>query len=65
MQTDEILRRHLNNAPPNARYLSPDIQNQLIALCGDQIKTFIVNACNAADSFSLLADESTDKSTKE
>ena len=65
MHTDAVPRRHLNNAPLNTRYLSPGIQNQFIALCGDQIKTSIVNACNTVDSLSLMADEATDKSTKD
>ncbi|XP_052799033.1 zinc finger MYM-type protein 1-like [Mya arenaria] len=63
---DPILAQHLN-VPENRRatYTSPDIQNELICLCAEQIQIEIVQACNDAVCFALIADESTDKSTKE
>jgi hypothetical protein len=32
-ETDQILATHLQNSPPNARYLSPTIKNELIDIC--------------------------------
>lgn len=64
-ETDKILADHLQNSPPNARYLSPQIQNELISICGDQIQRRIVQECNAANCFSIIADETTDVSTIE
>jgi hypothetical protein len=31
-------------SPPNSRYLSPQIQNELIELCGNQIRDNIIKA---------------------
>lgn len=64
-ETDLLLAKHLKESPPNARYLSPQIQNEFIELCGDQIRDNIVKECTEAKFFSLIADEVTDKSTTE
>ena len=32
---DKIFENHLQNAPQNARHISPDIQNELIKCCRD------------------------------
>ncbi|KAJ8300677.1 LOW QUALITY PROTEIN: hypothetical protein KUTeg_022196, partial [Tegillarca granosa] len=47
------------------KYTSPDIQNELHVICENQIQGTIVQNCNAAMCFGLIADECTDKSTKE
>jgi hypothetical protein len=39
-----ILAEHLKQSPPNSRYLSPQIQNELIELCGNQIRDNIIKA---------------------
>ena len=52
-------------SPPNARYLSPTMQNELIAICGRQLQQVIVSECNSANCFSVIADETTDVSTTE
>ena len=59
------LAYHLEHSPLNAQSLSPKIQNELIALCANHIRGQIVTQCNKVFSFSLLADETTDMSTKD
>ncbi len=59
------LKSHLLHSPKNARYLSPKIQNELIAINGDMIRKSIVDECNSSLFWSLMADEATDSSTKE
>jgi hypothetical protein len=44
-ETYQILATHLQNSPPNARYLSPTIQNELIDMCGRQLQQVIVSEC--------------------
>ena len=46
-------------------YLSPDIQNELIAICGNLISEQIVSSCNRATCSGFMADEATDASTME
>ena len=41
------------------------IQNEIMAILGKQIQDKLVDECNASGHFALLADETTDKSTKE
>jgi len=55
----------LENAAANAKYTSPDIQNEIIDCCDEVIRTKIVHRINKAKCFSILADETTDISTKE
>jgi hypothetical protein len=46
-------------------YLSPDIHNELIYICGQQILTEIVDDCRRSTYFAIIADECTDVATKE
>lgn len=62
---NKVLADHLAFADPNKKYTSPDIQNELIDLCADQIINSLVADCNAAQFFGFISDESTDCSTKE
>ena len=64
-ETHQILATHLQNSPPNARYLSPTIHNELIDICGRQLQQVIVLECNSANCFSVIADEITDVSNTE
>ena len=64
-ETDQALATHLANAPKNATYISPLIQNELINLCGKQISTIISSECKKANFFTLLADECSDVSNTE
>ncbi|CAG2216191.1 unnamed protein product [Mytilus edulis] len=64
-QGDDILSDHLANSSRRAKYTSPDIQNEIINIIGNQIRTSIVENCNNSKFFTLIADETTDTSTRE
>ena len=58
---DEVLQKHLESAPKNARYTSVQTQNELIELSADVLREKIVLQANASIAgFSLIADETTD-----
>ena len=61
---DTALSDHLNSAAKNATYISPDIQNQLINIFGDQICGMILQKVRNSPGFALIADEVTDCSNK-
>ena len=62
---DPVLKEHLERGDARSMYLSPDIQNELIAICGNLISEQIVSNCNRATCFGFMADEATDASTME
>ena len=64
-ETDQVLRDHLQHAPRNAQYTSKTIQNQLISVIGDHIRSEIVSEIKKAKFYSIMADEVTDISNKE
>ncbi|KAF0707600.1 zinc finger MYM-type protein 1-like, partial [Aphis craccivora] len=43
---DSELKNHIESAPCNALYTSPDIQNEFISICGNLILEKIVNRIN-------------------
>ena len=55
---------HLQESPSNATYLSPDIQNELITLIGEEILSSISSDVKDASCFAVIADETTDKAIK-
>lgn len=57
-----ILKAHLENATYNAKYLSPDIQNELIELAGEEVLSSILSN---AKWFSIMADKCADVSNIE
>ena len=57
------LAAHLKESP-NATYLSPDIQNELITLIGEKILSSISSEVKDASCFAVIADETTDKLIK-
>ena len=61
---DSILRNHLDSSSRNARYLSPQIQNELISCLGDEIRESVVKQIEKSKFYSVMADETTDESTK-
>lgn len=63
--SNTILRNHLQNVPRNAKYLSPQVQNEIIELCGKRGRNTMVAECNGAQCFSLLAVKATDTATPE
>jgi hypothetical protein len=64
---DEILKFHLENTLTKlkVKYTSPDIQNEIINICGEIVRKRIVQSCNKAEFFALIGDEATDVSTQE
>ena len=62
---DPVLKEHLERGDARSMYLSSDIQNELIAICGNLISEQIVSNCNRATCFGFMADEATDASTME
>ncbi|KAG8229080.1 hypothetical protein J437_LFUL010143 [Ladona fulva] len=62
---DYILKEHIENGRKNATYMSPQIQNEIISLCGEVIKDNITTDVKKAYAYSILADESSDISGKE
>ena len=64
-ETDPVLAKHLKNAPKNAKYTSKTIQNQMINIVGNQIRSEIINEVLSAKFYSIIADELSDISNKE
>jgi hypothetical protein len=60
---DEPLKKHLDNMAKNAKYTSPDIQNEIINVTSKYLVQKIVVEANKSF-FSVIADESTDFSGK-
>jgi hypothetical protein len=57
---DTDLEQHFNSGPKNAQYTSPEIQNELISICGEIIKKQLVSRINLSHYFTVIADETTD-----
>lgn len=61
---DSILRNYMDSSPRNARYLSLQIQNELISCLGNEIRESVVKQIEKSKFYSVMADETTDESTK-
>ena len=59
------LSERLHFGPRNAIYTSPDIQNSLLNILANLVRTAICNGVREADMFSVLADETKDCSKQE
>lgn len=57
---DADLQSHLRSCAANASYLSAQTQNEIISTCNNLILSKLVSRVNAANCFSVLADETTD-----
>ena len=57
------LKKHITNAPENAKYTSPGVQNEIIQLCETAIRERIM--LNISQYWSLIADETQDCSSTE
>ena len=57
---DRVLKEHLENAAGNALYTSKTVQNEMITICGDIIRSKLVKTIQNAVFFSVIADEATD-----
>ncbi|XP_061170352.1 52 kDa repressor of the inhibitor of the protein kinase-like [Saccostrea echinata] len=55
-----VLKAHLENAAYNAKYLSPDIQNEIIELAGEEVLNSILSRTRTDKWFSVMADECAD-----
>lgn len=64
-ETDQVLATHLANSPRNGRYTSKTIQNELVEVTGNSIRSDIVEEVKRAKFYSVIADEVTDSSNKE
>ena len=64
-KADLDLQQHLKSCPKNAKYTSHCIQNELINLCGNQIRNKIIASIRNASVFAVLADETADVSCTE
>lgn len=63
-QGDQELKQFLNG-PGKIKYLSPKVQNEIITSCNNIILRKLVDKVNAAQGFSVLADETSDISNVE
>lgn len=59
------MKKHIEHGKKNASYRSIDIQNEIIAICGEIIKADIVKKVKEAEAYSVLADETADISGTE
>ena len=58
---DSLLQTHLNSCLRNASYTSNTIQNEIIDIIGDQIRTSMTECLSQDDAFfAIIADEVTD-----
>ena len=64
-ETDTVLAKHLNNAPKNAKYTSKKIQNQMINMFGNKVRSEIINDILSAKFYPIIADELSDIFNKE
>ena len=62
---DKVLSDHMKSAGGNATYTSKTIQNELIEICGDNIRDKILAKIRQARYYSVIADEATDVSNDE
>ena len=62
---DVVLGDHFQTAARNAKYISPQIQNDLIAYVGEWIRHQILDEVKVSKFFSVCADEAADSSNHE
>ena len=62
---DKAVQDMMQHGPKNALYISPDIQNDILQIMGDMVRSMICNRFQNAGFFTLMADESKDCSKRE
>lgn len=62
---DPIVKKRLEGGPKNAKYTCPEIQNEIISILAEMIRTEIVNEVKEAKFFSIIVDETKDVSKTE
>ena len=48
---------YIESGPQNARYTGHSVQNELIELCGKQIRDYLLDKCIKSKWFTILADD--------
>lgn len=61
---DEKVLKKLNG-PRNAKYTSPDIQNEILSCLAEMVRTSIIQEVKESGAFSILVDETKDKKKME
>ncbi|CAI0404489.1 unnamed protein product [Linum tenue] len=61
---EEIDSVVLDNAPPNAKYISPEIQKQILHVLAEKVRTHIFEEVGDSK-FSIIVDEASDESNHE
>ena len=61
---DIVLNEHIREAANNAKYTSPEVQNDIIECIGEVILDDIIKDIQDSTVFGLIADEATDASNK-
>ncbi|CAB4021665.1 zinc finger MYM-type 1-like, partial [Paramuricea clavata] len=64
-KSDSIIHNHLSSSADNARYTSPEIQNQMIEIVGSSIVNEIIRRVKEAELYAIMADETPDNSKTE
>lgn len=62
-KSDKVLAKHLEIATL-VKYTSPEIQNELIEICAEQIFNHLKDLCYKSPFLAIIADETTDKATQ-
>ena len=62
---DDVIARKIRSGPGNAKYTHHSVQNALLEIMADEVKSSIFKEIREAEYFSLLADETKDLSKKE
>ncbi|CAB4010742.1 Zinc finger MYM-type 1 [Paramuricea clavata] len=62
---EEKWKKIQKNIPKNAKYTSPDIQNEVIEVLASLVKNKIAEDVRRAELFTIMADGTTDKNRKE
>lgn len=60
----EVLKDVYNRQPRNAKYVSPDIQNEIIAIMTKLVKNNIASKVRMVGLFTIIADGTSDKNRK-
>ncbi|XP_039969160.1 uncharacterized protein LOC120781080 [Bactrocera tryoni] len=61
----EALKNNLEDGKQNAKYTSPQIQNEIVDISAKVIKNYICTDVKKASAYSILADETADMAGKE
>lgn len=57
---DEVIRKRLQEGPQNAKYTSPEIQNEMMKILAQMVREEILLEISESEQFSILVDETKD-----